>query len=121
MVPRLAHRVLDVFRDAIVDMPQPVGPNCMLVHPLCGRKAVIAQAAGAVSGTSNSGAEGDWITAERCLLVVDMTLAMGLPVRLASFPSVTKETELSEAKFCLPCSALYSSGTHDPIFSWRES
>lgn len=92
---------MDVFRDAIVDMPQPVGPNCMLVHPLCGRKSVIAQAARAISSTSNSGAEGDWIAAERCLLVVDVTLAMGLPICLAGFPSVTKETELSEAEFCL--------------------
>jgi hypothetical protein len=51
--------------------------------------------------TSNGAAESDRITAKRYALFVNMTLAMNLPISLASNPFTAKETEFSETMLSL--------------------
>ncbi len=83
-----------------MDMPEPVGPICELVHPLFRGDTSITEAARTISGTNKCSTVGDWVAAERCLLVVEMVLAVGCPAGLRSYPGATTETELGEAESC---------------------
>jgi hypothetical protein len=46
-------------------------------------------------------AESDWVAPERHVEIVDMILAVGFPIYLASYPPAAPETEFGEARLLL--------------------
>jgi hypothetical protein len=46
-------------------------------------------------------AENDWVAPERHVEIVDMILAVGFPIYLASYPPAAPETKFSEARLLL--------------------
>jgi hypothetical protein len=46
-------------------------------------------------------AESDWVAPERHVEIVDMILAVGFPIYLASYPPAAPETKFGEARLLL--------------------
>jgi hypothetical protein len=49
----------------------------------------------------NSMAESDWVALERHVEIIDVILAVGFPIYLATYPLATPEAKFSEARFIL--------------------
>jgi hypothetical protein len=81
-------------------MSLPAGSIRKLLH-LQGRwQPFFPETPAAIPSASNSTAENDWVAPERHVEIVDVVLAVCLPISLTSYPLAAPETKFGEAR-CL--------------------
>ena len=82
-------------------MPLPAGSIREVLH-LQGRwQPFFPETPATISGASNSTAEDDWVAPERHVETVDVVLAVGFPISLASYPPAAPEAKFGEARWFL--------------------
>jgi len=91
----------NVGGDAVGDVSLPSGRILELLHPLVCRKVCPSHMDGTVSCASSGIAKDNRIAAKRYISVVDMMLAVCLPLYLARYPTAAAETKLGKPMLCL--------------------
>jgi hypothetical protein len=82
-------------------MSLPTGSIRELFHPQGCWQPVFPETSATISGASNSTAENDWVAPERHVDIVDVVLAVGFPIHLASYPPAAPEAKFGEARWLL--------------------